>query len=47
MIPRNIRVAEAPSYGQPILIYDADCVGSHAYIKLASEMMARERQQAA
>ncbi len=43
MIPRNIRVAEAPSYGQPILIYDADCIGSHAYIKLATELMARER----
>jgi chromosome partitioning protein len=46
MIPRNIRVAEAPSYGQPILIYDADCIGSQAYIKLATEVLARERQAA-
>ena len=43
MSPRNIRVAEAPSYGQPILIYDADCIGSQAYIKLATEVLARER----
>jgi chromosome partitioning protein len=44
MIPRNIRVAEAPSYGQPILLYDAECIGSQAYIKLATEVIARERQ---
>ncbi len=43
MIPRNIRVAEAPSYGKPILLYDPECVGSIAYMKLATEMMARER----
>jgi chromosome partitioning protein len=43
MIPRNIRVAEAPSYGKPILLYDPECVGSLAYMKLATEMMARER----
>jgi chromosome partitioning protein len=43
MIPRNIRVAEAPSYGKPILLYDPECVGSVAYMKLATEMMARER----
>lgn len=46
MIPRNIRVAEAPSYGQPILIYDPDCVGSVAYMKLATEVIGRERQAA-
>ena len=43
MIPRNIRVAEAPSYGQPILVYDPDCVGSSAYMKLATEVIAREK----
>ncbi|MEQ1647344.1 MAG: AAA family ATPase [Hyphomicrobiaceae bacterium] len=43
MIPRNIRVAEAPSFGQPILIYDHDCIGSKAYVELASEVIARER----
>ncbi len=43
LIPRNVRVAEAPSYGQPILIYDYDCPGSQAYISLASEIIDRER----
>ncbi len=47
VIPRNIRVAEAPSYGQPILIYDPDCIGSQAYIKLASEVMGREARVSA
>jgi chromosome partitioning protein len=47
VIPRNIRVAEAPSYGQPILIYDHACTGSQAYIKLATEVMERERRAAA
>lgn len=47
MIPRNVRVAEAPSYGQPILIYDYDCVGSQAYINLATEIMERESLLAA
>jgi chromosome partitioning protein len=42
VIPRNIRVAEAPSYGQPILVYDPDCTGSVAYMRLATEVMARE-----
>ena len=41
-IPRNIKVAEAPSFGQPILIYDYDCPGSRAYVQLASEMLDRE-----
>ncbi|MFM1813706.1 MAG: hypothetical protein RLZ98_401 [Pseudomonadota bacterium] len=43
VIPRNIRVAEAPSHGQPILLYDYDCAGSQAYIKLATEIIERER----
>ena len=47
MIPRNVRVAEAPSHGQPILLYDYDCVGSQAYIKLATEIIERERLLAA
>ena len=41
-IPRNVRVAEAPSFGQPILLYDYDCPGSQAYIQLASEIIDRE-----
>lgn len=47
VIPRNIRLAEAPSHGQPILIYDHACLGSQAYIQLASEVMAREKQMRA
>jgi chromosome partitioning protein len=47
VIPRNIRVAEAPSHGQPILIYDHACIGSQAYIQLASEVLAREKQMRA
>ena len=47
MIPRNVRVAEAPSHGQPILIYDHACIGSQAYIQLASEVIAREKQMRA
>ena len=43
-IPRNIRVAEAPSHGKPILLYDLKCPGSQAYIKLASEVVDRERE---
>lgn len=43
-IPRNIRVAEAPSHGKPILLYDMNCPGSQAYIKLASEVIDRERE---
>ena len=44
MIPRNVRVAEAPSHGKPILLYDYDCPGSQAYIRLATEIIERERQ---
>lgn len=45
LIPRNVRVAEAPSFGKPILLYDHKCPGSQAYIRLASEMLERERQR--
>jgi chromosome partitioning protein len=43
VIPRNVRVSEAPSYGKPVLLYDFKCVGSQAYLKLASEIVQRER----
>jgi chromosome partitioning protein len=43
VIPRNVRVSEAPSYGKPVLLYDNDCAGSQAYIRLASEVIRRER----
>jgi chromosome partitioning protein len=44
MIPRNVKVAEAPSHGQPILVYDQSCAGAQAYIGLAREIIERERQ---
>jgi len=44
LIPRNTRVAEAPSHGKPILLYDYDCPGSQAYIRLATEIIERERR---
>jgi chromosome partitioning protein len=43
MIPRNVRVSEAPSHGKPVLLYDLKCAGSQAYLKLASEIIQRER----
>jgi len=44
VIPRNTRVAEAPSHGKPLLLYDYDCAGSQAYIRLATEIIERERR---
>ena len=44
MIPRNVRVSEAPSHGKPVLLYDLNCSGSQAYLKLASEIIQRERK---
>ena len=43
IIPRNVRVSEAPSYGKPVLVYDLKCVGSEAYLRLATEVIQRER----
>ena len=43
VIPRNVRVSEAPSHGKPALLYDLKCPGSQAYIQLASEVIQRER----
>lgn len=43
VIPRNVRVSEAPSYGKPALLYDHRCAGSQAYIRLAGELIQRER----
>lgn len=45
MIPRNVRIAEAPSFGKPVLLYDYDCPGSQAYIALATEIINRERSR--
>ena len=44
VIPRNVRVSEAPSHGKPVLLYDLKCAGSQAYLKLASELIQREHQ---
>ncbi len=43
IIPRNVRISEAPSFGKPALLYDLKCAGSQAYLKLASEIIHRER----
>ncbi len=44
VIPRNVRVSEAPSFGKPALIYDYKCAGSQAYMHLASEILRREKE---
>ncbi|AXS38806.1 ParA family protein [Breoghania sp. L-A4] len=44
VIPRNVRVSEAPSYGKPVLLYDLKCSGSQSYLRLASEIIQRERR---
>jgi chromosome partitioning protein len=45
VIPRNVRVSEAPSFGKPALVYDLKCAGSQAYLKLAREVVLRERDR--
>ena len=47
VIPRNVRISEAPSHGKPVMLYDFKSTGSQAYLKLASEIIRRERQMAA
>jgi chromosome partitioning protein len=47
LIPRNVRVSEAPSYGKPAILYDLRCAGSQAYLQLASEVIQRERERQA
>jgi chromosome partitioning protein len=47
VIPRNVRISEAPSHGKPALLYDHRCAGSQAYIRLASELIQRERARKA
>lgn len=47
VIPRNVRVSEAPSFGKPALIYDLKSAGSQAYLKLARELISRERLERA
>lgn len=47
LIPRNVRVSEAPSHGKPAILYDLRCSGSQAYLRLASEVIQRERERKA
>ena len=47
VIPRNVRVSEAPSFGKPVLLYDWRSAGSQAYIHLASELLRRDARVAA
>jgi chromosome partitioning protein len=44
IIPRNVRISEAPSHGKPAILYDLKCSGSQAYLQLASEVIQRERR---
>ena len=44
VIPRNVRVSEAPSYGKPVMLYDYKCVGSQAYISLAAEVLKKDNR---
>ncbi len=47
VIPRNVRVSEAPSHGKPVLLYDHRCSGARAYMHLAGEILRREQEQGA
>ncbi|HWA03540.1 MAG TPA: ParA family protein [Rhizomicrobium sp.] len=47
VVPRNVRISEAPSHGLPALVYDLKCPGSQAYIKLAGELIQREKLRVA
>jgi len=46
MIPRNVRISEAPSHGKPVLLYDLKCAGARAYMLLAGEVLRREEDRA-
>jgi chromosome partitioning protein len=47
IIPRNVRLAEAPSHGKPVIVYDMKCAGAQAYLALAGEILRREEEAAA
>lgn len=44
IIPRNVRIAEAPSFGKPVMLYDPNCAGSKAYMELGREVLSRHRK---
>ena len=44
LIPRNVRIPEAPSHGKPVMIYDVKSVGAKSYIRLAAEVLNREKE---
>jgi chromosome partitioning protein len=43
VIPRNVKVSEAPSHGKPVLVYDVNCLGSQAYMSLAKEILDKSK----
>jgi len=45
LIPRNVRLAEAPSHGQPVIVYDKTSKGAESYLELAKELQQRVRKQ--
>ena len=47
MIPRNVRLSEAPSFGKPIILYDVECLGAQSYLSLAQEVIAANTRAAA
>ena len=47
VIPRNVRVSEAPSHGKPVLLYDLKSPGAQAYVRLAAELLMREKRMGA
>ncbi|RZI45600.1 ParA family protein [Candidatus Finniella inopinata] len=44
VIPRNVKVSEAPSHGKPVLLYDVGCIGSQSYMELAKEILIKEKE---